>query len=147
MGVDDFPCGLVAFECDELVEELAGEDQRVVLAALIRGEHDAVPRAAPLLHERVDDRAVDAGLIAEEDHHCLGARVDGAEARPVRRRAALAELRVLDDGGAREIDARADFVVGAADHHDHLVERGGGARLGVTWPSSVVPPKGRSCLG
>ena len=81
----------------------------------------AEARAAAALDEVI---VVIGGAAAE-----VRARVDDAKARAVRRRAAFAELRVLHHARASKIDAPADFVGGAADHHDHLVERGGGEGL------------------
>ena len=67
----------------------------------------------------------DPGLVAQHQHEHVGVRVDGAERGGDGGRAPLAEVPVLDDLDAFEVNACAHVVGGATDHADQLVERAG----------------------
>ena len=109
-------------QAGELAERAARERDRVARARRRSGTaaSGASPRPAS---SAATVAGGDAGLVAEHQHQQVAARVDDAERRGDRRRAALAVGVVDDDVGAGEVDAGAHLVRAAADRDDELVER------------------------
>jgi len=96
-----------------------------------------------------DGRGADAGLVAQHQDQHLAARIDRGPGGGDRRRAALAEVVVLDDLDAGEIDSCLDLVRATADDAYQLVERArpGGAqyvleqRRRTVWQQLLGLPK------
>ena len=144
--VEQPPHALVAVQVGELAEHARARTRSGARGRRRSGRRRA--RASPRpASSAADGVRRHAGLVAEHQHEHVAARVDDAERRGDRGRAALAVGVVDDDLGAGQVDARAHLVGGAADRDDRLVERGTRARRRRRGRAACRRRTGSSCFG
>ena len=95
------------------------ERERMAAAVVVRAGGERRVAAAGQQRARPCS-AVDARLVAEHQHEHVGARVDGAQRRGDRRRAALAEPSFSTTSTPLRSTARADVIGAAAEHAQQL---------------------------
>jgi hypothetical protein len=126
-AVEQLPDPFVSVQRRELGEDAAPERERVAAAVVV--EAGGKRSLATPGEERGNRSGRHTGLVAEQEDEHLGSGVDGAERSGDRRRAARAELAVLDDVEAAQVDGLPDRLRAAAQDAEELVERAGPGSL------------------